>query len=45
MVDLPGRGGKVPVQPDYLVSLDEQRAVLRTHSGDIVEYENPPGDS
>ena len=43
MVDLPGKGGKVPVQPGYLVSLDEKRAVLRTYAGDLVEYENPPG--
>ena len=43
MVDLPGKGGKVPVQPGYLVSLDEKRAVLRTYAGDTVEYWNPPG--
>jgi len=42
MVDLPGRLGKVPLAPQSLMSLDGRRAVLRTPSGEIVEYENPP---
>lgn len=42
MVDLPGRAGKVPLSPEFLLVLNRQRAVLRTSSGDIMEYENPP---
>jgi len=42
MVDLPGRLGKVPLAPQFLMSLDGRRAVLRTPSGEIAEYENPP---
>ncbi len=42
MVDLPGRTGKLPLSPRFLVDLNTQRAVLRTPSGEIVEYENPP---
>lgn len=42
MVDLPGRLGKLPLAPRFLIRLDRRQAVLRTPSGEIVEYENPP---
>lgn len=45
MVDLPGRLGKVPIGPAFLLDLDARRSVLRTPSGEIVEYEHPPDRS
>lgn len=45
MVDLPGQAGKVPLSPEFLVDLNKQRACLRTPSGEIVEYANPPDRS
>ena len=41
MVDLPGRGGKVPVQPNNLVSRGNGRVALRSYTGEIFAYENP----
>lgn len=41
VVDLPGRGGKVPLQPDYVVSRSAGRYVLRSFRGEIFRYENP----
>ncbi|MBI5544016.1 MAG: KamA family radical SAM protein [Deltaproteobacteria bacterium] len=40
-VDLPGGGGKVTLQPDYLVSLDARQAVLRNGRGKTYRYPQP----
>lgn len=37
--------GKVPLQPDYLVSLTAQGAVLRSYSGEVFEYKSGCDDS
>lgn len=39
IINAPQGGGKTPLLPQYLVSLDEHKAVLRTWEGKIVEYE------
>lgn len=41
VIDAPGGGGKTPVNPDYIMSLDERQAVLRNYKGDIYTYPNP----
>ncbi len=41
MVDLPGKGGKVPLQPDYVVSRCKGEILLLSHTGEIVSYEDP----
>ena len=41
VLDAPGGGGKVPIVPDYIESLDDQRVVVRTYRGDRVEYPQP----
>jgi lysine 2,3-aminomutase len=43
VVDAPGGGGKIPVQPQYLLRYDEQkgRAVLRNFQDKIYEYLEP----
>ena len=40
-VDLPGGGGKVPVAPNYLISLSQDRAVFRNFEGYISTYVGP----
>jgi lysine 2,3-aminomutase len=41
VLDAPGGGGKVPIVPDYIESLDEQRVVVTTYRGTRVEYPQP----
>ena len=41
VVDAPGGGGKVPVNPDYVVSQEGKRWVLRNYAGDEYEYLEP----
>jgi lysine 2,3-aminomutase len=33
--------GKVPIQPDYLLSLNKEYAVLRGYKGEVFKYHNP----
>ena len=41
MVDLPGKGGKVPLQPDSILSREGNRVLLRNYAGEIFSYEDP----
>lgn len=41
VIDAPGGGGKTPVNPDYIISLDDKKAVLRNYEGKTYEYPNP----
>jgi len=41
VVDAPGGGGKIPVMPNYLVSLSDHKIVLRNFEGFITTYEEP----
>ncbi len=41
VVDAPGGGGKIPVNPNYVVSQHENKVVLRNFEGRIVAYEEP----
>jgi lysine 2,3-aminomutase len=38
VVDAPGGGGKIPVSPDYVLSEDDQKLVLRNYAGKTFEY-------
>ena len=38
VIDAPGGGGKVPVNPDYILSRDEDRVVIRNFEGKTFEY-------
>ncbi len=38
VIDAPGGGGKVPVNPDYILSRDDDRVVIRNFEGRIFEY-------
>lgn len=43
VVDLPGGGGKVPVQPDYLLARKKDSLVFRNYQGNLFEYRDPRG--
>lgn len=46
VIDAPGGGGKIPVlPPDYMLHLDEQRAVLKNYENKTFEYPQPPASS
>ncbi len=38
VIDAPGGGGKVPVNPDYVLSRNADRIVIRNYEGKIFEY-------
>ena len=41
VVDAPGGGGKIPVMPQYLVSMSDERVVMRNYEGVISTYMEP----
>jgi lysine 2,3-aminomutase len=41
VVDAPGGGGKIPVTPNYLLSMSDHKIVLRNFEGYITSYEEP----
>jgi len=46
VIDAPGGGGKVPVNPEYVLSHNADRVLLRNYEGKLFEYpEAPDGTS
>lgn len=49
VIDAPGGGGKIPVMPNYMISMSDHKVVLRNFEGFITTYEEPvdytPGDA
>jgi len=41
VLDAPGGGGKIPINPNYIVSQHERKFVVRNFEGRIVAYEEP----
>lgn len=41
VVDAPGGGGKIPVIPNYLISMSDHKIILRNYEGYITTYEEP----
>ncbi len=41
VIDAPGGGGKIPVSPNYLISMSDHKIVLRNFEGFITTYEEP----
>ncbi|MBP1628523.1 MAG: ablA [Holophagaceae bacterium] len=41
VVDAPGGGGKIPVMPNYLISMGDDRAILRNFEGVVTTYTWP----
>jgi lysine 2,3-aminomutase len=43
VIDAPGGGGKIPLQPDYVVGRDGHDLLLRNFRGDVFRYPDPIG--
>jgi len=41
VIDTPGGGGKVPILPDYMQELDDEKIVLKNYEGKLFVYKNP----
>jgi len=41
VVDAPGGGGKIPLQPNYLISQSNDKVILRNYEGVISVYQEP----
>jgi lysine 2,3-aminomutase len=41
VIDGPGGGGKIPINPEYVVSREDGKVVLRNYEGKIYEYFEP----
>ncbi|PLX92230.1 MAG: lysine 2,3-aminomutase [Desulfuromonas sp.] len=41
VVDAPGGGGKIPLNPNYLISLSTNKVLLRNYEGVITTYKEP----
>jgi lysine 2,3-aminomutase len=42
VIDAPGGGGKVPIGPEYILSRNADRVVIRNYEGKIFEYPEAP---
>ncbi len=38
VIDAPGGGGKIPINPEYIISLADDKVVMRNFAGDIYTY-------
>lgn len=38
VIDAPGGGGKVPINPEYVLSMNQDRVVIRNFEGKVFEY-------
>ncbi len=43
VVDAPGGGGKIPLAPNYLLSMSPEKIVLRNYHGGVFSYPEPNG--
>ena len=41
VIDGPGGGGKIPINPNYVVDSDSSKITLRNYEGEIFDYPNP----
>jgi lysine 2,3-aminomutase len=41
IVDAPGGGGKIPVMPNYLLSMSDHKVIVRNYEGFVTTYEEP----
>jgi lysine 2,3-aminomutase len=41
VIDLPFGGGKVPIQPDYVIAKNEDELILKNYQGHLFRFRNP----
>ena len=44
VIDAPGGGGKVPINPDYVLNTTDEKIVFRNYEGKIFEYPETGGE-
>jgi lysine 2,3-aminomutase len=42
VIDAPGGGGKVPINPGYVLYQDGEKIVIRNYEGKVFEYPEVP---
>ncbi len=42
VIDAPGGGGKVPINPDYVLNRNDERVLIRNYEGKLFEYPEAP---
>ncbi len=42
VIDAPGGGGKIPVQPEYVLKIEGDRLILRNYKGETYSYPRAP---
>jgi lysine 2,3-aminomutase len=40
VIDAPGGGGKIPLLPNYVLHMDEEKIILRNYKGKVYSYKN-----
>lgn len=45
VIDAPGGGGKIPINPNYLLGETDDGVILRNYEGFVFEYKNPVHDN
>jgi lysine 2,3-aminomutase len=45
VIDLPGGGGKIPLQPNYVLSKTKEELILRNYEGHLFSFRNPGSSS
>jgi lysine 2,3-aminomutase len=41
VIDAPNGGGKIPIDPDFVLSLDDEKIVMRNYEGRVYTYPQP----
>lgn len=41
VIDAPCGGGKVPINPEYVISMDDREVVMRNYEGNVYRYPQP----
>jgi len=41
VIDAPGGGGKIPIEPEYVISKEKGKLILRNYEGQVFEYPEP----
>ena len=41
VIDAPGGGGKVPINPEYVLEHENEKSVIRNYEGKIFEFRRP----
>ena len=45
VIDAPGGGGKVPINPDYLINRDDGMTLIRNYENKVFAYPDPAGEA